>query len=85
MAKKIDKEKSVVYSQWNDHVSLGIKGTFVDDFDRPEDYFEGILWSTRADAEKPFRHRHGNWFKYFVPKSTLVLEEEYVKRQTFKK
>lgn len=77
MAKKIDKEKSVICSNWCDRVSLGAKGTFVDDFERPEDYFEGTLWSIRADEEKPFRSRHGNWYRYFVPKSTLVLEEEY--------
>lgn len=76
MAKKIDKEKSVICSNWCDRVSLGAKGTFVDDFERPEDYFEGTLWSIRADEEKPFRSRHGNWYRYFVPKSTLVLEED---------
>ena len=37
--KKIDKEKSVVYSQWSDPVSLRTKGTFVNDFDRPDDYY----------------------------------------------
>lgn len=74
--KKIDKEKSVVYRQWNDHVSLGIKGTFVDDFDRPEDYFEGILWRVIADVENPFRDRCGYGYKYFVPRDTKVLVKE---------
>lgn len=58
--KKIDKEKSVVYSQWSDPVSLRTKGTFVNDFDRPDDYYEGTLWSIRADVENPFRDRYGN-------------------------
>ena len=68
--KKIDKEKSVVYSQWNNHVLLGIKGTFVNNFDKPEDYYEGTLWNIRTDAENPFMDRYGNGYKYFVPRST---------------
>lgn len=74
--RKIDKEKSMVYRQWNDHVSLGIKGTFVNDFDKPDDYYEGTLWSVRADVENPFRDRYGNCFKYFVPRDTKVLVKE---------
>lgn len=74
--KKIDKEKSVVYSQWSDPVSLRTKGTFVNDFDRPDDYYEGTLWSIRADVENPFRDRYGNGYKYFVPRNTKVLVKE---------
>lgn len=71
---KIDKEKSIVYNKWSDTVSLNIKGTFVDDFNKPEDYYEGTLWQIRADDESPFGDRYGNCFKYFVPRSTKVVE-----------
>ena len=74
--KKIDKEKSVVYSQWSDPVSLRTKGAFVNDFDRPDDYYEGTLWGIRADVENPFRDRYGNGYKYFVPRNTKVLVKE---------
>lgn len=75
--KKINKEKSVVFSKWNDTVSLNIKGTFVDNFDYPNSYFEGTLCGIRKGTEKPFSDSYGIWYKYFVPRSTMVLEEEY--------
>lgn len=75
--KKINKEKSVVCCQWSDSVTISTKGTLVNDFDKPESYYEGVLWGIRAIAETPFMDRYGNWYKYFVPEKGRVLEEEY--------
>lgn len=77
MKKKINKEKSVVFSNWYDTVKLDQKGTFVNDFNKPEDYFEDTLWCIRADEIKPFGDSYSIWYKYFVPEDTMVLEEEY--------
>lgn len=82
--KKIDKEKSVVYSNYSDPDSLCIRGTFVDDFDYPDSYFEGTLCGIRANAERTFLNTYGNWYKYFVPESTRVLVEEPKKLRPFK-
>jgi len=76
MTKKIDKERSVVCRQWNDPVALGVVGTFVDDFDRPEDYFEGTLVGIRQGTVTSFLNEYGEWYKYFVPADTKVLVDE---------
>lgn len=79
MKKKINKEKSVVFSNWYDTVKLDQKGTFVNDFNKPEDYFEGTLWCIRTDEIKPFGDSYSIWYKYFVPEDTMVLEPEKVR------
>lgn len=77
MTRKINKEKSVICANWCDPVKLGTKGTFVDDFNKPEDYFEGTLFGIRMVADTPFLNTYGYWYKYFVPEKGRVLEEEY--------
>lgn len=77
MKKKINKEKSVVFSTWCDGLMhLDQKGTFVDNFDYPDSYFEGTLCGIRMGKETPFLNTYGNWYKYFVPERTRVLEEK---------
>lgn len=76
MKKKINKEKSVIWANWYDRVSLGTKGVFVDNFDYPDNYFESTLCGIRMGKETPFLNTYGNWYKYFVPEDTMVLEEE---------